>query len=477
MRIKSIFSRTKITIVLLFASLIMIVGAIFAVKAVAETDTQLPSKVYIGEVIEIPQKTITYNGQSEKAEIYIRKPQGGLFKGKAITIDQFGVYTIEYRATIAGEEIVETETFTCARTPKDMFVTTKYATASNGEHSLNPDVYSGVVLTARTGEVVSFDKTIDMTGYTKNDVFAELLVDSFKQGEADFSELFMYITDADNPDNVLTISFRDSTLVNCGGKGTYIKAAATGQDLTGVNMGNVVTYYEFGTEIKHSFWGLSNSETLQSIKLFYDDEEKAIYVSTPWDYRAPSKVVIADFNDTSHFPSVQWDGFTNGRAKISFGVAGVVNTEARFLLTELADFNFNSDELIDILAPEIRIDSKGESSMPPAVLGADYTLFEAEVIDNYDERLPLQKSVSWLDNKTGKYVDIPVENGKFHVGYVGTYRIEYYAVDSYGNEAREEFFVYASVKETPIDIDIVEPQTMAVAGEQALVAVRAIFQL
>ena len=102
------------------ALFILIFSAAFAVKAMADANMSLPEKVYIGEVVEIPRKTLTHNGETKTAEIYIRKPQGGLFKGNAITIDQFGVYTVEYRANIAGENILETDTFTAMRTPKDM---------------------------------------------------------------------------------------------------------------------------------------------------------------------------------------------------------------------------------------------------------------------------------------------------------------------------------------------------------------------
>lgn len=104
--------------------------------------------------------------------------------------------------------------------------------------------------------------------------------------------------------------------------------------------------------------------------------------------------------------------------------------------------SFSSEDYPDTTAPSLRLLSGSETTIPEAVYGRAYPLFEVSAEDDFDENVLVQRAVYFLDTTSGKEVAIPTsrKDGKlyFTPELVGNYRLRYSASDRSGNETHEE---------------------------------------
>ena len=135
--------KTKI-IALTLAAAMLVSATVLCLFAFAANDSTLPEKVFVGDSVTIPDKTLSPNGESKAATVTVTMPDGGLFGGNRIVASRAGKYNVTYSATIGGQFVAEQASFVALRRPKDMFVANKYATAETGNFTAGEFRYNGV---------------------------------------------------------------------------------------------------------------------------------------------------------------------------------------------------------------------------------------------------------------------------------------------------------------------------------------------
>lgn len=413
----------------------------------------LPDEAHLGDVISLSPKEITYNGESKTSSVRYKTPTGGLFSSSSLRIESPGVYTVEYYASFSGQEVVESHEILSLRHSSDLFSTSGMASVANSSFSLDKSI-TGVAASFQSGGTVTFDKTIDLSSSTKDDLLAELLIDPSSVGSSDLTRLTITLRDASDSNNNLYITLNDSGS-NCDGEGTYVKTGANTQTLCGYEGSKLLTNAEFGTPIRSSFRGLPENDATRSehtVKLYFDQGEKAIYTASSW-LGTPWKRMVADLDSSTDFPGNLWGGFADGKAKMSFSVSGLYSKTAKVELLEIGGFDLRSEDQRDSVAPTITVDCLGESAIPDAVVGSKYSLFPATASDDYDESVEVKRAVSFQSTDSSlPENDVSIEDGSFLATGAGTYKVNYLATDLSGNTSTESLSISCGYSHTPISI-------------------------
>ena len=122
-------------------------------KVNASSEAVIPKTAYLGQTIQLPERTLDYSGQDIKSSVLITAPDGGKYTGSVLPVDQIGNYTIEYYAIVDGaRRVLETATITVIRRASDMFETNEFATAENGVFAHEEGI-KGVRLSLGNGAV------------------------------------------------------------------------------------------------------------------------------------------------------------------------------------------------------------------------------------------------------------------------------------------------------------------------------------
>lgn len=444
----------------------IVIGAAFAK---ADNESVLPDKAYLGQMIEIPAKTLTYNGETKKASVVVTTPNGGAFTGESFVVDDFGVYTVEYSATFNdGKTVFEKETVTSVRRNFDLFQTNALASVEDGVYKYKEE-YKGVRASLRSGGELTFTKHVDVSKLTKDDLFLEMVIEPSTIGNVDFSKFTITLTDLVNRDNYVEITGVDSGLVNGGGKLTYVKAGAPNQTAGGYEGPKYNTLPQFGCPILHTFRGFeesvweNNYTTYPTLQLYYDNAEKAVYASYGSDYRTPGKTIVADLDDPTIYPSNPWAGFEGKEVEITISAGGHTAANANILFMNVAGYDLSKQEFADTAAPTVTVDYKGETDIPTATANYEYTVFEAEYYDDLDNDVFTDVSAYYLDVATEERYDVAIVNGKVKTVLGGTYVLCYTATDKSGNAAKEEVYFTCTPTASPITLETSdENQTVTV---------------
>ena len=109
--------KTKI-IALTLAAAMLVSATVLCLFAFAANDSTLPEKVFVGDSVTIPDKTLSLNGESKAATVTVTMPDGGLFGGNRIVASLAGKYNVTYSATIGGQFVTEQASFVRCAVPK-----------------------------------------------------------------------------------------------------------------------------------------------------------------------------------------------------------------------------------------------------------------------------------------------------------------------------------------------------------------------
>ena len=102
--------KTKI-IALTLAAAMLVSATVLCLFAFAANDSTLPEKVFVGDSVTIPDKTLSLNGESKAATVTVTMPDGSLFGGNKIVASLAGKYNVTYSATIGGQFVMEQASF------------------------------------------------------------------------------------------------------------------------------------------------------------------------------------------------------------------------------------------------------------------------------------------------------------------------------------------------------------------------------
>jgi hypothetical protein len=394
-----------------------------------EEAVSLPTTVHVGDVVAIPDFTFPDGSVATKS---VKTPKGGLFAGSSFKVDSIGAYSVIYSS---GQQ-KEVKKVLAVRTASDLFKNNGKASVSHGSFSLKPTLV-GTMATFENGGSLVYQKSLTLTGASKADPFLSFIVEPLSSGESAINDFTLTLSDNANSLNALTITFVDSGPINCNGEGCYVKAGASGQRIGGWEGKKFLTDSIYGCPAASSFRGLGDPKELT---LYYDDSEKALYLNQGWGAAPESKTLVADFDSLASF-STLWGGWTSGKVTASFSAGDVHSTSASILITSLGGEAFTAEDYPDLTAPKITLDQAGETSLPSAVLGREYPLWDGSAVDDFEGEVALSRQVYFLDPSSKKQLPIATYlNDNHHLcfvpAFVGNYQLIYQASDLSANENR-----------------------------------------
>ena len=428
-------------------------------KVLAESENHV---VEAGEVITVEPRTLVHEGQSKVANGQIIFPDGSSKSGKSFTISMPGVYKVIYSAIFDTEEVTESVTYSCYRTSGDFFITSNDRNRPTiGEYSFNTQTshIQGAKLSLDSRTTFTYDEIIDFNTFGANNPFFEFMVDTAKQGESDIESFTVRLTDVDNFNNYVDITVKDSGPVDDDGRGCYILAGSNSQFKTGYEWGKL-HINSYGTNVGSSFRALPVENPANSAQLYFEYANKTFYVSPILGQGIKDK--ITDLDDPVVYKSAVWEGFTNGKAKLSIFANSMISASADVIIGRVANYDLSLFLFEDHVAPTIDVDYNGQSSssVPNAQVGRPYKIFDAVITDNFDKNLPYDVSVSYQDTVNNKTKDVSIINGYFTPSKEGAYTIKYSTRDSFDNVSTKNVIVNAvsTIQNMSITLD---SQTMS----------------
>ena len=407
-------------------------------------NSELPSVVKYGDTFTVPKATATLAGNKTLAASSLYAPDGSLvsLSGGKATIEQVGMYKISYLVRFGNATYTYVTYFEAAHYNGGAFVSTsELVTAEYGDTgSMFANVVNGSKLTyIGVDAYAEYTRTIDLSKLTKNDPLIKLLVIPSKTGVLDFWQYTIRLTDVHDIKNYVDIQvFKGSW----GNQWSYVKAGAANQKPAGWEMGKVLTNYNAGAPINHSFTGESAAGT-ENIVLYYDYADNAVLVDNikrP-GYAYGNEVIDLDgtdcFNENSLF-----QGFTTGEVKLSISIQNLQLDQAQLLVTEVNGIDMGQKWLNDTVAPRIGVDLQGytESELPVGLVNVAYPIFQATAFDSAEGVSPVTTKV-YKNYQTSTQEEIAIENGKFVPDAAGKYTIVYSTTDKSGNKSSKTLAV------------------------------------
>ena len=332
-----------------------------------------------------------------------------------------------------------------------------------GKHQ-NAALKKGLLVKLAEGESLHFEKPIDVSTATREDVFLEMFATPETSGLADCGRFWVTLTDAEDPNVYLKISITDVNTQEpnfaraiAGGNGQALAGYDGAADIVHVNQNGTPFRFTFNGSYFGTLTGETYSVDKYYLDLRYDDSELALYNGC---YQ------IAEMDNPKFFADL-WSGFPSGKAYLSVSAEDYSNKFAYFCISKVHGLDLASyaDEQDDA-APDIYVDYL-EGELPVGLVGARYTVPTATAYDDYAGKVSTSTYV-YYEYASESPVFVPVENGTFTPTREGTYSLVYTAVDDSGNEAKKILSVKA-VKSLPqekvLQIGIEDETTVCEAGE------------
>lgn len=469
---------TSVCLALAFGASVTSVALI--AKAVNDNNRviELPQNGLIGECYDIPEFFTEIDGESVRADARILAPDGNVYSGTQLKPTMAGQYVVEY---VVNGEVVKAETCLIQRRATDFFSVNKFAQVQGiSRYRYHGDPYfTGVKVNVQAGAEITFEREIDMTNKSKNDIFFEAIIEPSKYLEIDYGQMILTFTDVEDDTKTMTIVASDGHLDSLTSGGVaYVRAGCNGQSIGGLEKRANGSFVFNTTDIYGSIAPFSfRAQTFDgdpnydySLGLSYDSEEKALYLKNGTGENYGKQYMVADFDDPTIFGGAVWDGFTSGKVKLTVTFDKVQTDNGSIIFKQIDGIDLGQQYLFDDVAPELSIDLNGEKSVPNSSLGNTYTVFNATAKDFYDAEVPVLTEVKYENLSTGNRYDVFMQDGKFVTDKVGKYTITYTAKDLSGNSTQEEISFYCYGKSDKIVLENVdEEQTVSVFDKVTIV--------
>lgn len=397
----------------------------------------------LNEKIELPRVTAQYGEKEKSAEVVLIKPDGSLDMSFRPTLSDKGTYSFVYYADFDGAVYQSINNFVVSDGENDLFESLKDSKFSSGEflnYSVNE--ISGLKVTGNSdGAKIRYGKTIDLSHKTREQSLIELAVTPSVYGEEDFNQLSILLTDVHDTTNYVQITVYKG---KWGNSVSFVKAAAKGQVVAGLEKNKLATRYDLGTSVMMSFAGnrVIGSETL---KLYYDNIEKAVYADTLRTPSADGKVNDFDSPELQGETSV-WGGFTSGEVTMTITMSSFNKKSGSYIITSVDGNKLGNVSLNDEVAPEIYVDIEGYGNAAPAGrAGRQYKVFGAKAYDRGDGAYKPVKKAVFRNYGTSGAVEYELSaDGVFTPDVAGKYTVVYTAADSVGNKAEKNYGINVS---------------------------------
>lgn len=432
----------------------------------------LQGKYAKNEIIDCRESYVLIGGEKPEFDFTVKFPSGKRYTNRKFQVTEVGRYALNAIATVGEKTYSFEKFFTVSENFTDYFTPMHGTSVENGIGSFTRK--EGVVVTStNSGSLVEYALPINISKYVNQREVAydengeitgiriaetatpliELTVDPEKYGVRAAEDVYIYLTDAADPNNKITISARTRNQY------AAITAAATGQSLKGFNpntkgtltidgyRGDLNAYGSGGYRLWHPFAGNTRLDLNYIYKpqdsliaLYYDNEAKQLLGRVYSDTNNTAKYqVILDFDDIRYLNSdLPWDGFKSDYVYLSFSINNLAGERATACVYSVDGRSFGT---IEENAPTIHVDS--EETLEGL---KDYSLAvpEATAKDCYSNAVKVASKVYY--EKDGRRFDVSVQKGRFNTAQSGDYYIVYTATDAFGRSSEKEIAV--KVEET-----------------------------
>ena len=370
-----------------------------------------------------------------------------------------GSYTISYYSDAAKETLAAKVTATLYRpdftsaekiAAPDSFEGTESTFGWENIRVGKSALYSGVTVSTGVASTVVFQKDIDISDNTKDDVLLEFIAIPHEVGVADFTSITFKFSDMNDPDTFFTVKLGSGPYGSTGMGG--LLAAGDNQKGYGLKLIRENDEYDgdTGSVLSQTLGGESSGSNIySSVCLYYDKTENALYTSQMYNYSnaQAQKSLVRDFDDTTlktnkdgaTVSQEAWGGFTSDTVTLEITVDTVSEGEtAKYGILTVDGERFTK-----------RLS----------------TTFAYDGIEGYEYRLPAPVYVSGLTgaetdfNSVGSGMrvllgdeEIPVVGGVFTPGEAGSYTVQY-VVEEGGKTYLAEFPLTVYAKDAAPAVD------------------------
>ena len=469
-------------------------------SVIAETvnsNVLIADKYVLGDTVELPNDaTLEYEGQSYKATVTLRDPDGRGYNSDKVVLNVAGQYTIEYKAVMEnGCLIKETQVFDCYDTLYSVNGNSSnisYGVFENYSHAEN-----GLAVDLFAGETLTINKMLDVSKLSYDGgVFENIIslyVAPYTLYSEDVSQFRFTLTDAYDAENQVTIVLKKFTTTVVENEKTYaihsyVTAGSNAQQQIGLERiatgefdygdGNLYKVHKnnfYGSAIQFSmtggFKGVGSYVGKDEVAFGMNYANAQIYSQTIRS-GVTQRGLITDLDDRRLYDEL-WNGFTTGEVYLSVEAMNYKAPSCRFVITDLVGISqelMQKNSFKDEQAPTIAVQFNNESIVPQAIVGREYPVFKATAQDNYDGEVSVHTAV-WANYKKTNAFRLSLANGRFVPEKEMEYSIVYTAKDRAGNISEEVVRVSAVSGLNRISIELGEKTLNGNAGNIVNVAV------
>lgn len=398
------------------------------------------------DAVKIPEKaTMTVDGENyESDSFYVVLPDGNRIFSTKLTLEACGEYSIVYEKTINGKRYSAAKTFSVKK---------KIFELASGSESIEYGAINGYFAAMgyveglnvglAEGDVLELNKPFNI--YENN--LKDLISFNCMQTEPVLCNFItLRLTDCYDPSIYLDITYKrgvryySTNIVagTCGGKSVGLVQNEQGNVKVGGKS------FEIGKEGTTVYGNNPDTGGYSNLSYYLDttDTNKIkIYVRVG---NGTANALVSEINNDKAY-QYSFGGFTDGNVFLSLRAQSLVGvSEAPVQIARFGGFSgrdllisdFYNDDLNPIFYP-----NEFEKEYKIAV-GKEVNVPKVSALDDYGIRGLADYAVTYEKN-TSAASAVSVKNGKFTPQRSGTYTIDYFTYDVYGNRSELSFNLYA----------------------------------
>lgn len=390
--------------------------------ATLETESEIAEQYAFGSTLTIPNAQIIYAGESYEAETVVKFPDGKAYSQRMIELTKSGKYVIEYRALVDGNYIYSEKSFVVSNKLYSFKDDSSYA--YYGENEQYTELSNGIVASIAKADKFQVNAPIDLSTATRSDEIVKLNFTPKTVGAAEVTTLNVRLTDENDPNNYVTVKLKKAS-DEWGYMMSYVTVNATDQLPVGrierAN-GSVSIYKnnQYGTSVVLSF---TARKVTNGASIAFDSQTKQFFING---------YLIADLDDFAYVDTL-WSGFSTGKAYLSIWSENYAADSLVLFISKIHGYDLSQEVFENIAAPSLEVDLQGyeKNSLPKAIVGKNYTLYNAEAFDKLDGALAVNTSV-WYNYYSENRARINVVDNQFYAMAEGVYTIVYEVENSFG---------------------------------------------
>ena len=291
------------------------------------------------------------------------------------------------------------------------------------------------------------------------------------KGTADFARVRVDLVDVYDPE--IRVSYRTQNHPGNlnGEQASYTMSKSNVGKYTGYNHGvQGWCSDDYGTGGKFPFYDGDSA----CLSFYYDPVENKPWMSSRWtgyggNTLSNVKSWITDLDDSTVQGANVFKGFTTGEVYVEVWIEELQTSKGTLFIEQYGKYDLSSNVLVDEKGPAINVDyaDYDEDSIPDAIVGCKYPVFDATAFDLYTGKEDVSVKAFYNYYSTSKK-EVAISRGAFVPTMAGNYTIEYKSVDDEGNVSVKlvEVEAHNSTDIEVLEVELGDYQTSVKLGEK-----------